>query len=95
MNLNVAAHPWVQGNETVEERQDRINIYMLLTATAGPYKHLFHAVPVGDCQGAWKVLNEEFEADTAAEYNALEAKFTDANQVAIGLGSRGVSTIIY
>ncbi len=85
LNLNVAAHRWVQGNETLEERQDRINIYMLLTATAGPYKHLFHAVPVGNAQQAWKALNEEFEADTAAEYNALEAKFTGANQVAMGL----------
>ncbi len=85
LDLDVVNHPWVVGNQTPEEAQDRTNIYMLLAATAGPYKHLFHAVPVGDAQGAWKALNEEFEANTPAEYNASEERFVSANQVAMGL----------
>ncbi len=40
---------------------------------------------MGDAQGAWKALNEEFEADTAAEYNALEERFNGANQAALVL----------
>jgi hypothetical protein len=86
INLDVVAHPWNQGAETAEQTQDRKNIFILLTSTAGPYKYLFHNVANGNAQAAWKALNEEFDARNVAEYNDLVDKFANANQANLGLG---------
>jgi hypothetical protein len=85
------ANVWNNGTETAEQRQDRKNIYMLLVATGGKYKHVYHAVPLGDAQAAWKIIHDELDASTPAEFAALTTQFFSANQAHMG---KGVSEFI-
>jgi hypothetical protein len=62
MDLDVAGSPWDITSETAEQKEDRKNIFQLLCATTGSYSHLLNAIQNGDAQGAWKAINDEFDA---------------------------------